>query len=318
MDRRISRWVGMAFFFLLPLSVGRAAGDAAFLDGPVALKNSVMIGSYAQAFERMGQGAGHRIIPSEEVLQWAKTKKLSHQWNDFAVERKSVRGYLDWNCSSIDLQWTYDPSLDVIRVDFSWHRADPRPTPELLKTVLKRQPPRSFASLKTDAWSDAFNALLSKPENFARVWRLRMVGDTAAEMGIPFTEQAENLCGGWLQDDAGGTHAIILTNTVEMMSPGWGAMTYYLFDKNGRFEKGGVVGTGYRCEEASGWLNPDKKSLTIRMWNNVAYRIDLFFHLTKGGLVFDGTQGTDGVLSPPEKPRPGESPTFGHLFYETE
>jgi hypothetical protein len=234
----------------------------------------------------------------------------------------TMRDVLDQTSSSLGMGWRYDASKDRVVLDFSWCREDPRTSAELLD-VLEHSAPLSFASEiisstgtsttykanpnqtyfwdhhhldPNDKWRIAFDALLSKPENFRAVWKLRFADDMKRQCGYP--EPVINLLSAKIQDQDGGEHLIILDDQPCPMNPGEGTMTYYVFDLNGKFEQGGIYNGGYRCHCASAWVEASATQVTVHTFFNYSEKMDLHFLLTKNGLVLHDVSDSQNQLSP--------------------
>ena len=237
-------------------------------------------------------------------------------------ETPTLQDVLDQTSSSMGMGWSYDAAKDRVALDFSWRREDPRTSAELLD-VLEHSAPLSFTSETVsstatssiykanpnqtyywnhhhldpnDKWRIAFDALLSKPENFHAVWKLRFADDMKRQVWVP--QPVINLLSAKITDQAGAEHVIILNDQPCPMNPGEGTITYYVFDLNGKFEQGGVYGSGWRCHDASAWTDPAHKRVTLRVFFNYADKMDQDFLLTKNDLVLQDVSDGQNKMSP--------------------
>ena len=89
-----------------------------------------------------------------------------------------------------------------------------------------------------DPWRLAFDALLSRPENFPQAGALRLCHDNHGLRGASIVT---NLCAVRLTGTDGLTRVLVLNYQPVMMRPSLaGDLAYYLFDEEGRFLRGGV------------------------------------------------------------------------------
>jgi len=194
------------------------------------------------------------------------------------------------------MAWSYDPSRDAIVLDYPWRRDDPRTTQELVNLLLPGTPARAVNGSKLtlggqtyyvpvfdDSWPVVFDALLSKPGNYSNAGKVRLADDLRREIGFP--SPIENLLAAKMKDAEGHEHVLVVNSQPEFENPGVGSISYYVFDLQGKFEQGGMCSIGYRCMNASVWLDPGGKQLTLRVFMNGSYQIDEHFALTRKGLV---------------------------------
>jgi len=235
---------------------------------------------------------------------------------DLPTQRK----FLDAACPRLEMAWSYDPSRDAIVLDFPWRRDDPRTSGQLLdalehtgvlnsgdKPISRTATSATYAEKPNeryfwdhhklapdDKWRIAFDALLSKPENFASAWKVRLAEDLRRDFGFPML--IDNLFAAKMKDENGAAHVLIVNSQPELMNPGpVGSIGYYVFDLNGKFEQGGLCSIGYRCMDASVWLDSEGKQLTLRVFNNGSYQIDEKFALTKKGLIIGDVIDNKGI-----------------------
>ncbi len=88
-------------------------------------------------------------------------------------------------------------------------------------------------------WLDAFDALLSKPENFPLAWKVRFSASSRNMMMIP--KWVTNLTVGKIKDEKGVMRLLVVNDQEEMFNPGPpGSFSYYVFDLDGKFLGGGI------------------------------------------------------------------------------
>ena len=269
------------------------------------------------------------IQDEDSKSDWNKSDVLFLTERNGSPTGNTTREYLTSSLDALTLKWKYDSALDAITTDFKWHRDDPRTNGQLLDVLLHVQPAatkplhlqlidlyfRATGSPTQTGWLDphwkyyfvhheldpddtwriAFDALLSKPENFPQVWKLRFIDDVRRYFMASFVE---NLLTKPVLDDAGREHILVVNNEPEVVSPGEGSACYYVFDLNGRFEQGGIYVTGHRCEDTSAWVDPSGRQLTLRVFFNGSSKFDQQFILTKSGLVLQGITDNEGLRVP--------------------
>ena len=308
---RVIRGVGAFSFFILgfglgwlpvggaPASLEEKAAAAAFLDRPVSMPKADS-GLPETVFEPLQSATGQRVIPSAEFRRWMEIGNPSMHFFLQPARYPSVRKYLDKICPLMEVKWEYDAESNAIRVDFGWRHSDARSSSELLAFLREHRPAPAdsqiFKPHPTDPWDVAFNALLSKEENFPQVWELRARAD--AEVPFLVAMDTENLCVGILRDRQGRPHTLILNNQPMMVSPGAGSASYYLFDAQGRFEQGGIFNTGHRVLSVSAWLNQEGTRLTLEGWFNGSSSLTNTFELSDWGLVETSEFDASGVPLP--------------------
>jgi hypothetical protein len=97
-------------------------------------------------------------------------------------EFKSVtaKDFLDHICNSLRLTWKFNQQAGSIALSIPWIRRDLRSATDLLHFVCK--PSDLKNNLKEEAdWENAFDALLSKPVNFKKAWKVRQRVDYGFE-----------------------------------------------------------------------------------------------------------------------------------------
>jgi hypothetical protein len=298
-----------AVFFLLGTPAHAAAPDA-FLDQPVHRDlipsssdgNILQFDSYAARMEHLRAVLPCPVIFPDGLDAFVREKDIGTDWSKgktfFLSERNGMgfplgstfRDLVDNSTQNLHLRWNYDPAQKAIVTDFPWHIQDDRSGALLLAYLGSNQPspyirsrPANGRPSPNDLWLTAFDALLSRPENFSRVWPLRFAADDRMFFGAP---SDNTIVAGKITDANGSTHFLIVNSQEEMMNPGPpGSISYYLFDPQGRFESGGIQTVGYRCFDDSAWLDGDGRRLWVETWNNGSMKRDLIFDVEKGQLT---------------------------------
>ena len=301
-----------AVVLLLGLAApAHATAPDAFLDQPVrrdllpapladvAPGNDYMLQfeSYAARMEHLRSVLPCPIIFPDGLDPFVREKDLGTDWKKgrtfFLSEHNgmgfppnsTLRDLVNDSTASLHLTWIYDPAKNTILTFFPWHITDQRSGAQLLEYLANNRPGDPFTNShpSSDSWARAFDALLSRPENYLRVWPLRFTADDRQIFGISLTK---NLTVGTITDIGGKRHFLIVNSQEEMMNPGPpGSFSYYLFDEKGRFESGGIQTVGYRCFGDSAWLDGDGRRLWVETWNNGSQKRDLIFDVEKAQLV---------------------------------
>jgi hypothetical protein len=166
--------------------------------------------------------------------------------------------FLDDECGYLGLQWHEDVARHVVVLRPSWCRDDPRDARDLMR-VLTQERPTSVndetiltGQGKFDAWRIAYDALLTKPENFPAAWRLRTKEQISPSIhiGIQCNEPIPNSFAEAINDDSGRRALIIIDRLSSQpltenhslplgpISWTWHLVshysTYHVFDENGR------------------------------------------------------------------------------------
>jgi hypothetical protein len=208
----------------------------------------------------------------------------------------TVRDYLNRACREIGMTWKYDATRDAVMLDYLWHVSDPRSNAELMETLLRIVPPEDEKHLytntvdsKTDPWRAAFNALLSKPENFADAWKMRWPEEVIANPGLPPDwMQPRNLFTGKILDETGATHFLILNCQEGLLSPSASIISFYLFTATGNFEQGGFFyAEDGHTEGVTAELETDKRDIIVHSGTDPSYnQYDQVFVVEKARFVF--------------------------------
>jgi hypothetical protein len=263
-----------------------------------------MLKGYSDQLNTMRQAVSKPIIIPDGVIDFVTSVDKGYfptgGWGmnfDSLKDEPTKRRFLDMACPRLGMTWSYSPSRDAILLDFPWRRDDPRTTQQLVNLLLPGAPARAVDGSKVtlggqtyyvpvldDTWPNVFDALLSKSENFPNAWKVRLADDLRREIGFP--TPVANLLTSKMKDADAAEHVLIVNSQREWINPGpAGSISYYVFDLQGKFEQGGMCSIGYRCMNASVWLDPGGKQLTLRVFMNGSYQIDEHFALTRKGLV---------------------------------
>jgi hypothetical protein len=276
----------------------------AFLDQPIGVTQYMLTG-YSEQLSQMQKIVSKPIIVPDGVVDFVTRINKGYFVTSTGIgagpdaSKDTKRGFLNMSCPRLGLAWNYDPARDAIVLDFPWRRDDSRTPQQLIDFLthsrIPRAPteqldPQAWYYMKyhwlapDDSWRIAFDALLTKPENFPNVWKLRL-GEDMRSTNFALMP-VNNLLTSKMKDAEGAEHILIVNSQPEFSNPGpVGSISYYVFDLNGKFEQGGLCSIGYRCMDASVWLDPAGKQLTLRVFNNGSYQIDEKFALTTKGLI---------------------------------
>jgi hypothetical protein len=275
-----------------------------FLDQPIGVTQYELKG-YSEQLAQMEKIVSKPIIVPDGVVDFVTSINKGYFVTSTGIgagpdaSKDTKRGFLNMSCPRLGLAWNYDPSRDAIVLDFPWRRDDLRTKQQLIdclthsripQSLTKNLDPHIFYYLRyhklapDDTWRIAFDALLTKPDNFPNVWKLRL-GEDMRSTNFALMP-ANNMLSSKMKDAAGAEHVLVVNSQPEFSNPGpVGSISYYVFDLQGKFEQGGLCSIGYRCMDASVWLDAAGKQLTLRVFNNGSYQIDEKFTLTKKGLI---------------------------------
>ena len=215
----------------------------------------------------------------------------------------TVRDFLNDVTKYLELTWSYDATRDAVVLDFAWRVNDARSNEEVLETLLKTVPPEdekhvgSRAVDPTDSWRVAFNALLSKPENYSKGGQMRWEAD--AICSFMFLEQPVNLFTGKVLDEAGAVHFLILNTKHPLDAPSDTIISFYLFSEAGKFEHGGLFYSEDRYGFTKATVSTDQKRLIVRNGPSPVYnQYEQVFAVEKDRLIFKDHL-TNGKSTPP-------------------
>jgi hypothetical protein len=210
----------------------------------------------------------------------------------------TMRNYIDQATRFVGMTWSYDAARYAVVLDFPWHVKDARSNAELMEalgqTVRLENAKYVYyrtGDQKTDPWQAAFNALLSKPENYPKAWLMRWRVNEAVDHGL--SEQPSVLLfSGKIPDESGAVHFL----TVSVHTPTFISnlssdepVSYYLFSVAGKFEQGGLFYARNQWARLSVTLDADSRRLVLhngRIRNdNIPEEYDQVFAVEKATLV---------------------------------
>ncbi|CAN5771483.1 hypothetical protein BH09VER1_BH09VER1_46080 [soil metagenome] len=268
--------------------------------------------SFDDARRLMEERTGLKVVVDAEVAGFMEKLWLKRGEGDSRTETKVTAGqFLDVMCKRLVLQWRLDAEGRVVVLDLGWRREDARTAGELLQVVMSgsqspgvmpRFSAEQYAEKRRDAsrgiyrermlhdeeWQDAFNALLSKRENFAKAWRVRQ--QSAAENVVFEPRAVQPVLAQGMVGTTGKRYVLVLTYQPISMYPGHGTFAYYWFAEDGRMAGSGLVTSGWRCalveakiEDNAAAAEPSTLRVDL-MWNT-REPLTARFQLGETGLV---------------------------------
>ncbi|CAN5766671.1 hypothetical protein BH09VER1_BH09VER1_45580 [soil metagenome] len=267
--------------------------------------------SFEEARALMEERAGMKVVVDAGVAEYLNKLWLKRGEGDPRTETKVTAGkFLDAICGSLVLQWRLDAEKRVVVLDVGWRREDVRPAKELLQvvtsgsespSVMPRYSAEKSAEQQRDAahgtfrerilhdeeWQEAFDALLSKPDNFAKAWKVRQ--QSAAESVFVSPEAVKPVLAQGMVATTGKEYVLVLTYQPIPMYPGNGTFAYYWFAKDGRIAGAGLVTSGHRCDlvetKVEAGASAGKAStLKVDLMMNENYPLTARFQLGETGL----------------------------------
>ena len=160
----------------------------------------------------------------------------------------TARKLLDIICRNYALTSQSIPLEKTLALDFPWKTSDPRSQKELVHFLYH---PGGENDCKTNPkWLAAFNALISKPRNIGKAWRVRQLTQYGC---ISFLNKLNKINVGGnplltkLVTMATGKRVIfaLVCQPIEFF-PGNGSVSYYWFDEEGVLLGAGLMNTGHR------------------------------------------------------------------------
>jgi len=222
-------------------------------------KELVSLRSFAKSAKVLEELAGKKVILPEGIDEWPNQHSEKNWGLQSGVGRNNltVKQTFEYICLFMGVTWKFDAERDVIVLTPQWKRDTMCSGKELITTLLERKPVdwmKLEAGEKNgvggrdkalDDWRIAFDALISKPENYAKAGSVRLFNDTHTAGGaMSFLEYA---LAETLTDDAGRQRILVLNWLSPRTSKsGPGNFAYYLFDPEGKWIKGGVYSVDYR------------------------------------------------------------------------
>ena len=222
--------------------------------GPTQTFQMLNVPSFWGGVQLLGKLSGKTVRLREGLSEWPDERSESNWGLGLgAGNKETVREMFNRLCLSLNLVWRYDAKQDVIDLDPVWHRSDPRSAKNLADALVGTKPvpanqlPAGEVNLvgghgrARDDWRLAFDALLSRPENFPLAGALRLYHDTHGHSRGMAPLAVVNRFACKLPDDDGRLKILILNGQDSMMNKeDPGDLAYYLFDAEGRFLRGGV------------------------------------------------------------------------------
>ena len=323
-----------------PTQAGEPAKEDAFLDhpfpasvpwetltdpppgfpGPKKTFQMLHVPSFWGGVQLLGKMSGKTVRLPEGLGEWPDERSESNWGISLgAANRKTVRELFESLCLNLGLIWHYDAKADVINLEPLWRRDDSRSgkalvgvllgTPPVEWTKLPQDVPNRVGgkSMSRDPWRLAFDALLSRSENFPSAGVLRLYHDTHGHERGMSPMAVANLFTGTLLDFDGARGILVLNGQESMTNKEDPAdVAYYLFDEEGRFIRGGV----YAINE--GWTGAITEvqaegdhGITVAVGQGSFASNSNFFHfaLVKGDLVLQGSTDASGKVMTADETR---------------
>ncbi len=241
---------------LSPLKGSGAAPSDAFLDQSIPSPSENTSFVYLEQLESIAPVVGKKVIFPPGLVDYLSKEELTMSCRFGGGPdkdgRTTIREYLDQRHGVVGLAWRYDAFQDAVIFDFDWHH---RPAPSvpirsLVELVGNTSPVpwgerAPYPKNRPDPWETSFDALLSQPENFSHAWKTRLQDACSEAFAGLFNFWPERVCAGLLKDASGNEHLLVLHRQESILSGGPPpSMTYYLLDRNGKWEDGGTFGCG--------------------------------------------------------------------------
>jgi hypothetical protein len=168
----------------------------------------------------------------------------------------TYRSFLNDSCMLMGMKARYEPGQDYLVADFTWHHRDKRSSRDLLQMLTTTKPlatddvgwpkdkSRALDTNILDPWRIALDALISKPENYSRAWKLRFLDDTKGASFCPCPGSIR--WSGWLLNGRGKRQFVIIKYHPTFSMPGpTGSYVCYEFDDHGKFVGGTLINDRY-------------------------------------------------------------------------
>jgi hypothetical protein len=288
--------------------------------GPDVAFPAVKVTSFHQCLDLLGKVSGKRIVLPPGLLEWPD-ENSEIIWNSaFGVlPNMKIRELLNRLSQSIEMRWKYEPARDAIILTLKWERDDPRSSAELAK-ILRNTPPEPWTKLPQnvpnqvggrdcalDEWRIAFDELSSRPENFPYAGTVRLYFGTHGDGNTFGSFPVMNLFVHDMRDVGGRPEILILNEQTPMCnkdSPG--DISYYLFDENGKFIKGGVyaMGEGWEGQIVKAFATSNHEVTIDVGWGSFALSpAHAHFALEGGDFVLKGSTDFRGKERDAEESR---------------
>jgi hypothetical protein len=243
----------LASFSLVAANTIAAPPDTGVLDHPVAVPAeaaSPIYRDHVEAVRKMAAELGKKLVLPEGPLEFLT--KFNGGNGDVVMgwhlggkisTKMTIRDYFAYNGNaSLLMVWKYDALRDAIVLDFPWHKTNFRDGRTLIDILKKRA---SSKDLKPEEWDEAFDELLSRPDNFPQAWKPRIIEDNQSLSGPPgLPGPVYNFFTGVLKDAEGKEHLLVLNLASHDIVPSDVFLICYLFDAKGNWEEGGECGGG--------------------------------------------------------------------------
>jgi len=223
------------------LMLNAAAGDAVDpLEKQVACSYSYK--SFDDAVGQIEQKTGFKVSCPKEVSELMQTIFMGMGMGTGAENSPKVKAkdFLDSICSSIGLAWKYDKATNVVSLDLYWKKDDPRSVPELFHYLSDHQG-------NSAEWQAAFDALLSKSQNYEKAWKVRQKS-CFQNVFMPFAPATPKviLFKPVVAVSLEKYKLLMLCQPIQMY-PGHGSVSYYWFKDDGTLLGADLMNTGHRC-----------------------------------------------------------------------
>ena len=279
--------------------------------GPKQTFQMLNVPSFWGGVQLLGKMSGKTVRLPEGLSEWPDERSESNWGLGLGAGNKdTVREMFNRLCLALNLVWRHDARQDVIDLDPAWRRSDPHSAKDLADVLVGTKPvpedqlPAGEVNLvggrdrARDDWRLAFDALLSRPENFLLAGALRLYHDTHGHSRGMAPLDVVNRFAGKLPDGNGHLEILVLNGQQSMMNKeDPGDLAYYLFDEEGRFLRGGV----YAMTE--GWTGAITKveatsegGITVAVGKGSFASNPDFYHfaLVRGDFVLQGSTDENG------------------------
>ncbi len=190
----------------------------------------------------------------------------------------------------LGLEWRLDAENDRIELDLPWRKTDARTPAELLQSVWQRLPSDS------PDWHSAFDALLSKPGNFEKAWRVRQF---ARYQSLFRNMEGERLWVGRVISETQHPLVVVVVRHRIHTYPGRGAVSCYAFREDGTLQWADLADSGWRCDLtqvavdlSSTLAGPSEMRWAITA--NLSSTYTARFRFTGNGIRWIGTTNSNG------------------------
>ncbi|MGB8354374.1 MAG: hypothetical protein WCD79_10830 [Chthoniobacteraceae bacterium] len=190
------------------------------------------------------QTADNVSLPYESQLTTTVLIQGSSRGVDIEKPAKSdsksvtTKDFLDHICNSLRLTWKFNQQAGTIVLSIPWIRHESRSAADLLHFVCK---PSDLKNNRNEAndWENAFDALLSKPANFKKAWKVRQRVDYGFGSGLcePMVRQS-------IFSVSKTKYIFVLICHPCVMIPGSGSASYYWFKEDGTLAGAGLMEIG--------------------------------------------------------------------------